>query len=109
MGYVVATEWVSAGVAPGDCTSLGFTELALLPPGSYVCVGDLNGAVPIGGAVQPASNFVFGLGVPYTPTFTIGDLDSTQMSEAFSAGFVLVGVAMATGKGISLVLSIIRS
>jgi hypothetical protein len=114
IGDVVPEEYVLEGYGNsngqvGDCSSLGFQPLYQLPQGGFVTVGDASGFAPINGACQAGSLFTFGLGVPYTPAFDISQLNSTQMGQAFAAGFLLIGVAMATGKGIGLVLSMFRS
>lgn len=43
-----------------------------------------------------------------TPEFDVSQLDSAQLSQAFAAGFVVIGTAWAIGRGFRAVLSMLR-
>ena len=42
------------------------------------------------------------------PTFTIEEVDPTVASAAFAGGFVIVGTAWAIGRGVRVVLSMLK-
>lgn len=103
-------------VDPGPgvpCSSLGtpaipvsggggnFLQFALFQ-GRY-CVPMLSQDSTYEAYVQ-ASSLAIGGGAAWSPAFDVTQLDATQMSEAFAAGFVVVGIGFCMGKAISVLL-----
>jgi hypothetical protein len=47
-------------------------------------------------------------GVPTSADFTLDDLDVADLSAAFGAGFLLIAIWFALGRGVGAVLRLIR-
>jgi len=74
---------------------------------SLVCPGVVSTDVGTGAALCTDGMGTV-LGWTYTPPFDISTLDYAQATEAFAAAFTIVGTCWAIGKGVRLLLDVVR-
>lgn len=105
---VSASAWVAtvASGAPGAACSGSPT----FKPVAQVLSSDLFQSVDISTSVctnAAASAFTFGVG-GITPPFDLSQLDATQVSGGFAAGFLLVAMFWGLGWAVARVLDVVR-
>jgi hypothetical protein len=106
-----ASSWIQ--VAPSGGGTVVFVPAFGIPTGYVVkCIsgpamsGPCSGDTGATGFVVP-SDLTFGLAAPYTPPFDVSQLDTITMTQAFSAGFILIAMAFSLGKAVSVLLEMV--
>jgi hypothetical protein len=86
-----------------------FAPINALPSGACLVAGSSLGLTVSPNGYVAASALAFGGNGIYSPPFDISQLDGPTMSEAFSAGLILVAMGFIVAKPIQLLLQAIRS
>lgn len=100
------SSWVKYdATSTGGCSGSGTFK-----PAVELLATDYLQSVDLGTLVcsdQPASAFVFGVG-GLSPPFDLSQLDTTQITYAFSAGFLMVGMFWALGKAVGMLMGMVK-
>jgi len=95
---VSSSAWVYSYTAPACGGTAAFVPVYGLTTAHYV---ETDAGCP------PASSLTFGVG-GLTPPFDVSQLDQLQLTEAFAAGFIMVGIAWAIGFAVRTIVNFIR-